>query len=62
MDTELPLFDFVSKSPEMTKQFAGYMKNVQKSEGNHIRHLVSGFDWESLGNALVVDVGYSPRL
>lgn len=62
MDTELPLFDFVSKSPEMTKQFAGYMKNVQKSEGTHIRHLVSGYDWESLGNALVVDVGYSPKV
>ncbi|KAL2061151.1 hypothetical protein VTL71DRAFT_7424 [Oculimacula yallundae] len=59
MDTELPLFDFVKKSPEMTKQFAGYMRNVQSSEKTHIRHLVSGYNWKSLGTALVVDVGGS---
>ncbi|EPE30001.1 S-adenosyl-L-methionine-dependent methyltransferase [Glarea lozoyensis ATCC 20868] len=59
MDTDLPLFDFVKKSPEMTKQFAGYMRNVQSSEKTHIRHLVSGYDWKSLGNAVVVDVGGS---
>ncbi|KAL8740131.1 MAG: hypothetical protein Q9190_007137 [Brigantiaea leucoxantha] len=58
-DTELPLFDFIKKSPEMTKQFAAYMKNVTASEGTNIRHLLTGFDWASLGEATVVDVGGS---
>jgi hypothetical protein len=62
MDTDLPLFDFVKKSPEMTKQFAGYMRNVQSSEKTHIRHLVSGYDWKSLGNAVVVDVCNVPTV
>ena len=58
-DTELPLFDFIKKSPEMTKQFAAYMKNVTASEGTNIRHLLTGFDWASLGEATVVDVRIS---
>ncbi|KAI4166339.1 MAG: hypothetical protein LQ342_000229 [Letrouitia transgressa] len=57
--TDLPLFDFIKSSPNMTKQFAAYMKNVTSSEGTNIRHLLAGFDWASLGEATVVDVGGS---
>ncbi|KAL3420845.1 hypothetical protein PVAG01_07290 [Phlyctema vagabunda] len=56
MDTNLPLFDFISQSPEMTQQFIAYMKNVQTSEGTHIRHLVAGYNWASLKDSIVVDV------
>ncbi len=58
-DTDLPLFDFIQQSPEMTKQFAAYMKNVTASEGTKIKHLLTGFDWAGLGEATVVDVGGS---
>ncbi|ORY10494.1 sterigmatocystin 8-O-methyltransferase [Clohesyomyces aquaticus] len=58
-NTDLPFFDHLKTQPDKTRQFASYMKNVQKSEGTALRHLVNGFDWESLGKATVVDVGGS---
>jgi 6-hydroxytryprostatin B O-methyltransferase len=56
-DTDLPFFDHLKTQPDKTRQFASYMKNVQKSDGTAIRHLVNGFEWKSLGKATVVDVG-----
>ncbi|OJJ51096.1 hypothetical protein ASPZODRAFT_57439 [Penicilliopsis zonata CBS 506.65] len=58
-DTDLPFFDYLATQPEKEKQFARYMKNVTSGEGTAIRHLVNGFDWASLGQATVVDVGGS---
>ncbi|TVY85233.1 O-methyltransferase aurJ, partial [Lachnellula suecica] len=58
-DTELPFFDYLAQTPELRKKFAMYMKNVTVSEGTKIDHLVNGFDWASLGEATVVDVGGS---
>lgn len=55
-DTELPLFDHVALSPQRTKLFAGYMKNVTIGEGMNVKHLINGFDWASLNKATVVDV------
>jgi 6-hydroxytryprostatin B O-methyltransferase len=40
----------------MTKQFAGYMKNVTASSATSLKHLLSGYDWASLKDATVVDV------
>ncbi len=54
--TDLPFFDHLATLPEKTKQFAGYMKNVTSSEGTDIKHLLTGYDWTSLGKATVVDV------
>lgn len=54
--TDLPIFDHIATSPELRRQYAGYMKNVTRSEGVNIQHLVHGFDWASLGDATVVDV------
>lgn len=51
-----PFFDFFAQSPEASIQFASYMKNVQASTGTSLKHLLTGYDWESLGEALVVDV------
>ncbi|KAI9867331.1 MAG: hypothetical protein M1830_005839, partial [Pleopsidium flavum] len=58
-NTDLPLFDFIAQSPELTKQFAAYMKNVTASEGTNIKHLLTGFDWAGLSEATIVDVGGS---
>lgn len=55
---ELPFFQHLGKSPERHKQFAGYMRSVTTSQGTHMKHLVEGFDWASLGEVLVVDVSY----
>lgn len=56
MATDLPFFDHISTSPELNKQFAGYMKTVIASEGISTKHLIRGFDWAALGEATVVDV------
>jgi hypothetical protein len=32
------------------------MKSVQLSYGTSLKHLVTGFDWAGLGEAIVVDV------
>ena len=58
MNSDLPYFDYLAKSPELTTRVAGYMKNVTTSEGTKVKHLLSGFDWASLGEATVVDVCY----
>ena len=57
-DTDVPLFDFFARSPELTKCFAMYMKSVQASYGTSLVHLLTGFDWASLGEAVIVDVSF----
>ena len=54
--TNRPFFDDIKESKELTRQFAGYMKNITSGKGLSIRHLVTGYDWASLGEATVVDV------
>jgi 6-hydroxytryprostatin B O-methyltransferase len=56
MDFYQPLFEYYAKTPELANQFASYMKAVQSSYGTSLKHLLTGFDWESLGDAIVVDV------
>ncbi|KAI0099267.1 sterigmatocystin 8-O-methyltransferase [Nemania sp. FL0031] len=58
-ETELPFFDHLSLDESEVSRFAAYMRNVTSSEGVNVKHLVAGFDWESLGNGKVVDVGGS---
>ncbi|KAF9691483.1 hypothetical protein EKO04_010533 [Ascochyta lentis] len=59
LKTDLPLFDFIKQSPEITRQFAAYMRNVQQSDGMSVRHLVNSYDWAALGEATVIDIGGS---
>lgn len=54
--TDGPLFDYFAQSPELVNIFASYMKSVQASYGTSLKHLVTGFDWAGLGEAIVVDV------
>lgn len=60
LGTDLPLFDFVKQSPELTRQFAAYMENVQRSDGMSVRHLAASYDWAALGDATVLDVSLIP--
>lgn len=59
MNSEVPFFDYLSQSKELTKRFAGYMKCVTATQGTAIDHLLEGFDWAGLGEAKVVDVSPS---
>ncbi|KAK2616920.1 hypothetical protein QQS21_000008 [Conoideocrella luteorostrata] len=57
---DLPFFEHLSKSPALTEQFSGYMKNVTGGRGTDLVHLVKGYDWDSLPeHSLIVDVGGS---
>lgn len=56
MDTELSSFDFITRNKELGRHFAAYMKGVQASEGTNLRHVISGYDWESLRDGFVVHV------
>ena len=60
LDTDLSFFEYFAKSTETSDQFSAYMKSVHSSHGTSLNHLVSGFDWASLGRATVVDVMLSP--
>lgn len=55
-DTNVPLFDFFAQSPELGNCFASYMKSVQASYGTSLQHLLTGFDWAGLGEAVIIDV------
>ncbi|KAF2158988.1 hypothetical protein M409DRAFT_38028 [Zasmidium cellare ATCC 36951] len=57
--TDLPFFDHLQLDQERTRQFASYMKNVTSAKGTSIEHLLTGYDWDSLGNATVIDLGGS---
>lgn len=56
LDTSQPFFDYFSQSPDLAAIFSSYMKSVQRSYGTNLKHLVTGFDWESLGYATIIDV------
>ncbi|KAL8747775.1 MAG: hypothetical protein Q9190_000381 [Brigantiaea leucoxantha] len=58
-DTDKPFFDSIKQSKELTRQFASYMKSVASGKGTHIQHLLTGYDWASLGKVTVVDLGGS---
>ncbi|KAJ0115197.1 methyltransferase [Diaporthe amygdali] len=56
--THLPFYEHINSSPEMAKEFEGYMKS--RLVINPIitaDELISNFDWARLGDGLVVDVG-----
>lgn len=59
-NTDQPFFDYFSQSPDLAAVFSSYMKSVQGSYGTNLKHLVTGFDWESLGDATIIDVCLVP--
>ncbi len=61
-NTDMPFFDHIKQDRELTRQFASYMKNVTSAKGTSIQHLLTGYDWASLGEVNVVDVCCIPLL
>ena len=59
LNTDSTFFEYLEAHPDMTKAFAGYMRGLQRSGSGSVQHIVDGFDWASLGEANIVDVGGS---
>ncbi|KAL4912430.1 O-methyltransferase [Aspergillus aurantiobrunneus] len=57
--TNEPIFNFYEKHPERQARFFGAMEGVGKDYGHSLSHVVNGYGWAGLGDALVVDVGGS---
>lgn len=55
-------FEHLNTDSQKVKEFAGYMKHVQQSEGTALRHLVKGYDWAAVGKGKVVDVSVADLL
>ncbi|OAP61994.1 hypothetical protein AYL99_04197 [Fonsecaea erecta] len=58
-NTDLPMFEFFEKHPARLQRFMGCMRSLASGESYNLKHLVGAFDWKSLGDGLVVDVGGS---
>lgn len=54
--TELPFFDHVAASTDLSAVFANYMRSRNRSEELALEHVLLGFDWAKLGRANIVDV------
>jgi 6-hydroxytryprostatin B O-methyltransferase len=55
-NTELPSMIWAAQNPVTAPLFAGLMRAYQASSGHNLSHLINGYDWESLGAGLLVDV------
>ncbi|KIX98360.1 uncharacterized protein Z520_05661 [Fonsecaea multimorphosa CBS 102226] len=58
-NTDLPMFEYFEKHPDRLRRFMGGMRALASGESYNIKHLVDAFNWKSLGDGLVVDVGGS---
>lgn len=58
-DTALPMFQFLAQHPERARRFGAGMKFFTQGGGYDLRHLIAGYNWESLDRpgAVLVDVG-----
>lgn len=62
-DTDLPFFEFLKSRPDLSAEFDAYMESqAVVHSGTRIDHLLQGFDWAALGEAVVVDVSFSQRI
>ena len=58
-DTELPMYQYIAKQPELHKVFGRVMSGVGSSPKSDLKHLVNAFNWAGFGKATVVDVSGS---
>ncbi|RYP27843.1 hypothetical protein DL767_007491 [Monosporascus sp. MG133] len=60
-NTDLCMYEYIAKQPELYKLFGGVMDAVATSPKSDLKHLVSGFDWAGLGKAMVIggNIGHS---
>ncbi|KAF2204077.1 sterigmatocystin 8-O-methyltransferase [Delitschia confertaspora ATCC 74209] len=56
-NTDLSFFDHLGRDKARMGEFAAYMRNVRSSEAVDVKHLVTGFKWQSIPEGgLLVDV------
>jgi hypothetical protein len=58
-NTDKSIYDFLANDPARAMKFASAMSVFTSGKGFSASHVVAGFDWKSLGNATVVDIGGS---
>ncbi|KAI1275240.1 O-methyltransferase-domain-containing protein [Xylaria sp. FL0933] len=58
-DTNMSVYDFFQTHPERALSFVGSLKALTSSPEYDVRHVINNYDWYSLGQARVVDVGGS---
>jgi hypothetical protein len=58
-NTDKSIYDFFEANPEKATHFAGAMKALTSSPEYDVSHVLDNYDWASLGDAFVVDVGGS---
>lgn len=57
-DTQESMFEWFSRHPPRFAEFSATMSELAASEGHSVKHLFEAFDWNSLGEAKVVDVSH----
>lgn len=57
MAGKISLYEEVAKDPAATTRFRDAMEYFSMGEGYEVSSLVENYDWASLGNGTVVDVG-----
>ena len=58
-DNDLPFFEFLKSRQDLSAEFDAYMESqAVMHSGTRIDHLLQGFDWAALGEAVVVDVSF----
>lgn len=50
-------YDFIQSDPVRERRFGTTIQQVAQQPRSSLKHIQSGFDWNSLGTATVVDVG-----
>ncbi len=58
-NSDLPMFEFFEHHPDRLQRFMGAMRSMASNESYSVSNLVKAFDWQGLGEGLVVDVGGS---
>ncbi|MCJ1318335.1 hypothetical protein MMC15_003663 [Xylographa vitiligo] len=61
-NTSKPMFEFFEENPQRMNRFKDAMSFLQTFPGLQNSYVLKSFDWASLGNGLVVDVGGSHGL
>src|SRR5690606_7151828 len=58
-DTEKTFFEYITADETRIRDFSASMQNLATSDYQKAEHLLKMYDWSSLGEATVVDVGGS---
>ena len=52
-----PFYDFIRSDPVRERRFGTTIQQVSEQPSSSVKHIQDAFDWASLGNGTVIDVG-----